>query len=74
MPASSVINFDFQRSYNRTYTLLIYNFLGRQVYQNKSLLQHNTIVLQDFYRGIYIFKLLDRNGAIVESGKFQVIK
>lgn len=74
MPASSVINFDFQRGDNRAYTLQIFNFLGRQVYQNKNLLQHNTINLQDFYRGIYIFKLINRNGLIVETGKFQVIK
>ena len=28
----------------------------------------------DFYRGIYIFQLKDKNGKVVDSGKFQVSK
>lgn len=73
-PASTVISFDFQRGYSRAYTLQIFNFIGRPVVQLKNVSLHNTINLQDFYRGIYIFKLIDPNGRIVESGKFQVIK
>jgi hypothetical protein len=33
-----------------------------------------TISLDSYYRGIYIFQVRDKNGDIIESGKFQVIK
>lgn len=72
-PAYSMINFDFTRSYDKSYTLQIYNFMGKKVYDLKNLSATNLINLEDFYRGIYIFQLRDRNGAILESGKFQVI-
>lgn len=73
-PASNVISFDFIKGYNAAYTLRIYNFIGRPVREISKLNVRNTINLGDFYRGIYIFKLTDRNGALVESGKFQVVK
>ena len=33
-----------------------------------------TINLTDFTRGVYIYKLFDKNGKMVETGKFQVSK
>ena len=73
-PANAVINFDFVKGYNRTYSLTIYNFIGKPVMEVKNLNIRNTLNLDAFYRGIYIFKLIDRNGLTVESGKFQVVK
>lgn len=74
-PATSFINFNFQRSLNNTnYTLQIYNFMGKKVYDFKSLSENTRVELNDFYRGIYIFQLRDQNGIVVDSGKFQVIK
>jgi hypothetical protein len=32
------------------------------------------ISLNDFFRGVYIFQLADRNGRVLESSKFQVQK
>ncbi len=36
--------------------------------------QKITISLTDYYRGLYIFQLRDKQGNIIESGKFQVVK
>ena len=69
-----MINFDFQRGYNNTYSLLIFNFMGKKVYELKNTPPTLNVNLEDFYRGIYIFQLRDKNGIILESGKFQVVK
>ena len=73
-PATSVINLDFQKGYDKSYSFQIYNFIGKMVLDLKNVSSHTTINVEDFYRGIYIFQLRDKNGAIVESGKFQVNK
>ena len=73
-PATSVINFDFQKTVDKTYSLQIFNFMGKKVYELKNLSSKMNIELNDFYRGIYIFQLRDKNGSILESGKFQVNK
>ncbi len=73
-PASSVINFDFQRGYDNSFTLVIFNFMGKKVYELKNTAPRISINLEDFYRGIYVFQLKDKNGATLESGKFQVVK
>ncbi len=73
-PATTVINFDFQHDYNNSYSLLVFNFMGKKVFETKNALSRTSLYLESFYRGIYIFQLRDKNGAILESGKFQVIK
>ena len=73
-PATSVINFDFQRGVDKTYSLQIFNFMGNKVYEVKTIAPRMNINLDEFYRGIYIFQLRDKNGSILESGKFQVNK
>ena len=73
-PATSAINFDFSRGYDRSYSLQIFNFMGKKIYHLKNPSPTNYIGLEEFYRGIYIFQLRDKNGSIVESGKFQVIR
>lgn len=73
-PATSIINFDLQRDYNNSFSLLIFNFMGKKVYEVKSTSTRMSINLDEFYRGIYIFQLRDKNGNITESGKFQVVK
>ena len=73
-PAISVINFDFQKKYDKTYLLQIYNFLGKKVYEAPATDQKAVVNLSDFFRGIYIFQLKDQSGKIIESGKFQVSK
>jgi len=73
-PASSFINFDFSKNYDQSYTLVIFNFIGKKIEDQKVTDQKMTISLTDFYRGVYIFQLRDKEGNVVESGKFQVIK
>lgn len=73
-PATSLINFDFQKDYDKSYNLQIFSFLGKKVFELNNLTPKTVVNLNDFYRGIYIFQLRDRNGKIVESGKFQVSK
>jgi hypothetical protein len=73
-PAVSFINFEFDDKYDNSYSLLIFNFLGKQIEELKVTDKKMTISVSDYYRGIYIFQLRDRQGNTIESGKFQVIK
>lgn len=73
-PATTFINFEFQKNFDRTYNLVIYNFLGKKVVEVSALNTTNQIDLSDFTRGVYIFQLRDKNGRVIESGKFQVSK
>lgn len=73
-PATSEINFDFEKGYDNTYSFLVFNFLGKKVHEIRKVSQRNKLNLGDFFRGIYIFQLKDKNGRVLESGKFQVIK
>jgi hypothetical protein len=71
-PAISQITFDFPRNFDKNYTFQIYNFLGKKVFEQKNLSPKTTVELSQYFRGIYIFQLLDKSGKIVESGRFQV--
>jgi hypothetical protein len=73
-PAISFINFEFNKNYDNSYTLLIFNFLGKKVEELKVNDIKMTVSVADFYRGLYIFQLQDKHGTIIETGKFQVIK
>lgn len=73
-PATSIINFDFQKDYDRSYSFQIFSFLGKKVYEANNVSPKTVVNLGDFYRGIYIFQLRDRNGRVIDSGKFQVSK
>ena len=73
-PATSVITFDFQKAYEKGYSLQIYSFLGRKMIERTNVADQTTINLTDFTRGVYIYKLFDKNGKLVETGKFQVSK
>lgn len=73
-PASSFINFDFLRSYDVNYTLFIFNFMGKKIIEIKNTPSRINLNLVDFYRGVYIYQLRDKNGIIMETGKFQVVK
>ena len=73
-PETSYITIDFQKNVDKGYSILVYNFLGKKMYENQNLTGKTTIELTDYYRGVYIYHLLDMNGKILESGKFQVSK
>ncbi|MCW3119818.1 MAG: hypothetical protein JWM28_3900 [Chitinophagaceae bacterium] len=73
-PATSFINFDFQKGYDKGYSIQVYNFLGKQVSEVKNVSPKTTLNISDYNRGIYIYQLKDNNGKVIESGKFQVTK
>ncbi|HXR83611.1 MAG TPA: T9SS type A sorting domain-containing protein [Hanamia sp.] len=73
-PAVSFINFEFSKNYDNSYSLLIFNFIGKKIEDLQVTGQKMSVSLTDFYRGVYIFQLRDKQGTIVESGKFQVVK
>jgi hypothetical protein len=73
-PATTTIAFEFVSDFDKSYSIQIYNFMGKKVYELKATSQIVTLPLDDFFRGMYIYQLRDGNGAIVESGKFQVVK
>jgi len=48
--------------------------MGKKVSEVTKLLPRTVLTLEDFYRGIYVYQLRDKDGKIIESGKFQVVK
>ena len=74
IPATSSINFDFLYGYDKSFSLQIYNFMGKKVNEITKMPPRINMSLDDFYRGIYIYQLRDKDGIIIDSGKFQVVK
>src|SRR5882724_1812794 len=73
-PAISYITFEaLEKSAAKSYSLQIFNFLGRKVFE-VAINSETKIDLKTFVRGIYIFQLKDQNVRISDSGKFQVNK
>lgn len=74
-PASSYINFEFyEESKISNYSLRIFNFIGKKVYENNFLSRRTVINLGDFFRGYYTYQLVDRNGFVISGAKFQVAR
>jgi hypothetical protein len=73
-PATSFINFEFQKAPQPGTTFQVYNFLGKKVMEIQRFSARTQVDLTNYTRGLYIFKLSDPNGRILESGKFQVEK
>lgn len=74
IPATTVINFEFQYGYDKSFSLQIYNFMGKKVVELNKIPSRINMPLEEFYRGIYVYQLRDKDGKIIESGKFQVVK
>jgi hypothetical protein len=73
-PATTDITFEYQHGYDKSYSLQLYNFMGKKVYEQTTTAQRMTISLSNFYRGVYIYQLRDKNGEIIESSKFQIVR
>jgi hypothetical protein len=73
-PATTAITFDFQRTFEKGFTIQIYNFLGRKMVELTNIGDRTSINLTDFTRGVYVYKLFDKSGRLMETGKFQVSK
>ena len=74
-PASTVVNFEFQKGYSRSFSIQILNSIGKIMFEAKNISSLMSINLKEekFYRGIYIYQLIDKNAAVVESGKILVV-
>ena len=73
-PATSFITFELDKSNEKAYDIQVFNFLGKMVYEQKNIAPKTTVNLDEFNRGVYIVQLRDREGKIIQSGKFQVSK
>lgn len=73
-PATTFTKFEFQKSFDKGYTLQVINFVGKQVHESKNISSTTTLDLSTYNRGVYIYQLKDQSGKVIESGKFQVSK
>ncbi len=73
-PATTFINFEFQKIQEKTYSLQVFNFLGKKILDLTELTPRTQVNLTNYTRGVYIFQLKDKTGKVVESGKFQIEK
>lgn len=71
-PATSYITFDLQKSHQKGLTIVVYNFLGKKMYESQNVAEKTTLPLNDFSRGVYIYHVNDQSGRMVDTGKFQV--
>jgi hypothetical protein len=71
-PATSYITFDLQKGYQKGITIVVYNFLGRKMYESQNVSEKTTLALNDFTRGVYIYHVNDQSGKVMDTGKFQV--
>ena len=71
-PATSYIIFDLQKSFQKGMTIVVYNFLGKKMYESQNVSEKTTLSLNDFTRGVYIYHLNDQSGRVMDTGKFQV--
>jgi hypothetical protein len=73
-PAKDFIQFEVTKSFEKGLNLQVYNFLGRKVVDLKNINPKLSINLQDLVRGLYLFQLTDKQGKIIETGRFQIDK
>lgn len=72
-PATTTITFEFIGEVDKSYSLQLYNFMGRKLSETAATGQRTSFSLDGYYRGVYIYQLRDKYGRIVDSGKFQVV-
>lgn len=73
-PAKSFVHIQYKQAAQPPASLTIYSFLGKKQLEINQPGSHVYIDLASFNRGIYIFQFRDRNGQVIDSGKFQVEK
>ncbi len=72
-PASEVVYFELPPGYDKDYALQLFNFMGKKVKETSAVSGRNQVILDGFYRGVYIYQLRDRFGRIIDSGRFQIV-
>lgn len=72
-PAITSINFELPIQNEKVFILTIYNFIGKKVDEIRISSGRTTLQLDNYFRGLYVYQLRDKQGELIESGKFQVI-
>jgi len=74
-PATTIVNFELDKTVESTSVIAIYSFYGKKMNEQRISNQKVSFMLDDHYtRGFYVFQLRDQAGRLIESGKFQVNK
>lgn len=73
-PATTVLNIDIKGGVKKGSSIQIHNFLGKKVKDIQNPSEKNSLNLSDYPRGVYIIRLLDATGKVLETSKFQVAK
>lgn len=74
-PATSIVNFEFLSEVEKNSIIQIYSFSGKKITDLPVNGSKITVILDNsYYRGIYVFQLRDKNGKVIETGKFQVVR
>lgn len=73
-PANTVITFEFGKNSDKNSFLCIYNFIGKRVEEIRVTNSRIIVNLNQYFRGLYFYQLKNREGRVLESGKFQVVK
>ena len=73
-PARSFIRIQYRYNTPPPSHLIIFNFAGKKQFEMLQPGSNVFIDLAEFKRGIYVFQFRDKNGQIIDSGKFQVEK
>lgn len=73
-PAVASINFEIPIQTEKSYILSIYNFIGKKVDEMRLNNGRTTVQLDNYFRGLYVYQVRDKQGELIESGKFQVIR
>lgn len=73
-PATSFITFEFKMPVERGWAISIFSFLGRKMTQLPVNANRLTINLNEYFTGIYVYQVRDKDGRILSTNKFQVVK
>lgn len=73
-PASTNISFETTNISEKNFVLTVYNFIGKKVDEIKLTSNKANISLTNYFRGLYVYQLRDKQGQLIETGKFQVVK
>lgn len=73
-PARAFVRIQYKANEPVPATLSIFNFMGKKQMETHQPGNNIYIDLSDFKRGIYIYQYRDRNGQVIDTGKFQVEK
>jgi len=73
-PATTSVNFETSNVSDKNLILTVYNFIGKKVEEVKLSTNKINIPLDNYYRGLYVYQLRNKQGQLIESGKFQIIK